>query len=130
MEIETMSLAGLVSTIHTVSIALAGRDPLHPNVPYVAGAVVRCIQVDRPGGRRVFGMVKQFQSNTAGISAEDGEINSASAFLGSQGQRRTRANVRAPGDLGDVLLQLALGLVLHRCQRIRSDSNGTVAPER
>src|ERR1039458_6267964 len=39
VEIETMSFGGFVRAIHAVSIELPRTDPLHPNVPYVAGAV-------------------------------------------------------------------------------------------
>ena len=108
VEIETMSFAGFVRAIHAVSIELTGTDPLHPNVPYVAGAVARGIQIDYPGGHCVFGMVEQLQSNAAGVTAENGEINPSSPFLGSQRQRRARPNVSALGDLRDVIMQLAL----------------------
>jgi len=39
VEVEAMSLARIVGAIHSVGIELTGTDPLHPNVPYVAGAV-------------------------------------------------------------------------------------------
>jgi hypothetical protein len=39
VEIETMSFAGFIRAIHAVSIELTGTDALHPNVPYVSGAV-------------------------------------------------------------------------------------------
>jgi len=41
VEVETMSFAGFVRSIHAVSIELTGTDPFHPNVPYIAGAVAR-----------------------------------------------------------------------------------------
>ncbi len=94
-----MSFAGFVRAIHAVSIQLTGTDPLHPNVPYVAGAVARSIQIDDPRGHRVFGMVKQLESNAAGVTAENGEINPSFRFLGSERQRRARPNVSALGDL-------------------------------
>ena len=39
VEIETMSFGGFVRAVHAVSIELTRADPLHPNVPYVTGAV-------------------------------------------------------------------------------------------
>ena len=125
-----MSFAGFVRAIHAVSIELTGTDPLHPNVPYVAGAVARSIQIDYPGGHRVFGMVKQLESNAAGVTAENGEINPSCRFLGSERQRRARPNVSALGDLRDIIVQVALGRFHHRCHRIRADSNGTATPVR
>ena len=130
VEIETMSLAGFVRAIHAVGIELTGADPLHPDVPYVAGAVARRIQIDYPGGRCVFGMVEQLQSNAAGVAAENGEINPSSPFAGPKRQRKARPNVSALGDLRDIIVQLAFGRFHHRCHRIRADSNGTATPER
>ena len=104
-----MSFAGFVRAIHAVSIELTGTDPFDPNVPDVAGAVARRIQIDDPGGHCVFGMVEQLESNAAGVTAENGEIDSSLRFLGSQRQRRARPNVGALGDLRDVIVQLAFG---------------------
>src|SRR5664279_462652 len=59
VEIKTMSFAGFVRAIHAVSIELTGTDPFHPHVPYVAGVVARGIQIDYPGGHRIFGMLEQ-----------------------------------------------------------------------
>ena len=73
-------------------------------------------------------MVEQLQSNAAGVTAENGEINSSSPFLGSQRQRRARPNVSVLGDLRDVIVQLALRRFHHRCHRIRAASSGTATP--
>ena len=120
---------GLVRAIHAVSIELTGADPLNPNVPYIAGAVARWIQIDDPGGRCVFGMIEQLQPNAAGVTTENGEIDSSSPFLGSQRQRGARLNVGVLGGLRDETAQLALSRFHHRCHRIRADSNGTATPE-
>ena len=70
VEIKTVSFARFVRTIHAIRIELAGADPLHPNVPYVAGTVVRGIQIYHPGGCGIFRMIKQLQPNAAGVPAE------------------------------------------------------------
>ena len=50
IEVETMSFAGFVRAIDAVSIELTGTNPLHPNVPYVAGAVApRSRSITRAG---------------------------------------------------------------------------------
>jgi hypothetical protein len=41
----------------------------------------RRIQTDDSGRLCVFGMVEQFQSNAAGVTAEQGEIDPRSFFL-------------------------------------------------
>src|ERR1700683_3224436 len=102
-----MSLARLVGPIHPIGIELAGTDPFYPNVPYVAGAVARCIQFDGAGRRAVFGMVEELQSNAPCVTAEDGKIDSASRLLGSGGQRRAGPYVRVFGDLRNVTMQFA-----------------------
>src|ERR1039458_5350752 len=75
-------------------------------------------------------MVEQLQLDAAGVTAENGEINASSLFLGSQRQRRARPNVGVLGDLRDVTVQLALSSLHHRCHRMRADSNGIATPER
>ena len=74
-------------------------------------------------------MVEQLESNTGGVTAENGKINSSSSFQGSQRQRRARPNISVLGDLRDVIGQLAFGRFDYRCHRIRADSSGTATPE-
>jgi len=58
----------------------SARAP-HPDMPDVPGAMPRRIQTDDSGRLCVFGMVEQFQSNAAGVTAEQGEIDPRSFFL-------------------------------------------------
>ena len=109
VEVETMPLGGFVRPTHPVSIELTGCNPLHPNVPDVTGAVVRSIQVDGPGGHRIFGMVEELQSSAAGMAAEDGEINPTFRFSGPQRQRRAGPNLGPLGDLREIFAQVAPG---------------------
>src|SRR5208283_4189273 len=98
-------------------------------MPYVPGAIAARIEIDYPGGRCVFGMVEQLQSDAAGVAAENCEVNAASHFLGSQGQRRTGLNVGVPRGLRDVTAQLAWSRFHHRCHRIGAASKGTATSE-
>ena len=85
MGIETMALVGLIRAVHAVGIELTGTDPTHPNVPHVTSAVALGIQINHPGGRGILGMIKQLQPNAAGVTAEEGEIDSFPIFMGSHG---------------------------------------------
>ena len=85
MEIETMSFPGLVRAVHPIGIELTGTNPLNPDVPYVTGAVARGIEINHPGGRCVCRTIKQLQPNAAGVTAEDGEVDSPLIFMGSHG---------------------------------------------
>jgi hypothetical protein len=49
---------------------------MNPDVPYVTRAVARGIQVNHPGGRGIFGMIKQLQPNAAGVPAEERSVHS------------------------------------------------------
>ena len=96
VKIETMSFIGFVRAIHAVSIQLTGTDPLHPNVPDVSSAVARGIQINHPDGRGIFRMIKQLQSNSAGVSAEKSKVHSFTTCIGSQRQwTPTRTSVRS-----------------------------------
>ena len=113
-----MPFAGFIRAIRAVSIKLTGTDPLHPNVPDVAGAVVRRIQIDDPGGLRVFGMVEELQPNAAGVTAENSEIHPSLRILGSQRQRRARPNVGMLGNVREIILQVGLWCFHHRCRKV------------
>ena len=76
MEIETMSFPRLVWSVQPVGIELTRTNPLNPDVPYVTAAVARGIEINDSGRHCVFGMVEQLQSNAAGVTAEEGEIDS------------------------------------------------------
>ena len=78
VEVVAVSVARLVWAIHTVGIKLTLNDPLYPNVPDVAGAVKSRVEIDYPAGYCVFAIVEQLQSNAAGVTAENREMNSSS----------------------------------------------------
>ena len=86
MEIEAMSFAGFVGTIHSVSIQLTDTDPLNPNMPHVTGPVASGLQIDHLSGFNVFRMVEKLELNANGVTAEESEINPSSAFLSSERQ--------------------------------------------
>ena len=105
-----MAFAGFVRAIHAVSVELTGIDSLHPDVPYIAGAVAHWIQIDYPGRLCVFGMVEQLESNAAGVAAEDGEIDPSCRFLGSQRQRQSPPEHQRARQISAIYsVQLALG---------------------
>ena len=83
--IETMAVLGLIRAVHAVGIELTGTDPLHPNVPHVTSAVGLGIQINHPGWRGILGMIKQLQPNAAGVTAEEGEVDSPPILMGSHG---------------------------------------------
>ena len=85
MEVETMSMLGLVWPVYPVGIELTGRNPLNPEVPNVTGAVAHGIEINHSGGRCVYRKIKQLQSNAAGVTAEEGEVHSSPIFMGSHG---------------------------------------------
>jgi len=65
-----MAVLRLIRAVHAIGIKLTGTNPLHSNVPYVASAVSRGIEINHPGGGGIFGMIKHLQPNAAGVSAE------------------------------------------------------------
>ncbi len=98
VNIKTVSFAGFVRALHAVREELTGADPLHPHVPDISGAVVRGIQIDHPSGHGVVGMAEQLQSDSGGMTAEQGEVHAAFCFEGSQRQRSARSHVSAIGE--------------------------------
>ena len=58
-----------------------------------------------PVGHRVFGMVKQLESNATGVATENGEINPSFRFLRSERQRKTGPNMSVLGALRDIIVQ-------------------------
>ena len=80
-----MSFPGLVRAVHPIGIKLAGTKRFNPDVPQVTGAVAHGIEIDHSGGRCVRREIKQLQPNTAGVTAEDGEVDSPLVFMGSDG---------------------------------------------
>ena len=93
VEIETMSFLGLIRAVHAIGIQLARANPLNPDVPHVTSAVARGIQINHPGGRGIFGMIKQLQPNAAGVSAEERKVHSFATCIGSQRQWHTNSNI-------------------------------------
>jgi len=64
--------------------------------------------------RRILATVEQLWSDSAGITAENGEINLSSDFLSSQRQWRSPPIVRAFGDIREKTMQFAFGH-FYRC---------------
>ena len=80
MEIETMSVPGLVGAVHSIGIQLPGTNPFNPNVPHVTGAVARGIEINHSGGRRVCRKIKKLQADPGRVTTEESEVNSLSIF--------------------------------------------------
>ena len=85
MEIKTMSVPRLVRAVHSIGIELTGSNPFNPDVPHITGAVAGRIEINHSGGRCVLRKIKKLQTNSAGVTAQEGEVDSPPIFMGSQG---------------------------------------------
>jgi hypothetical protein len=83
VEIVTMSFPGVIRAVRPIPIELAGTNPLNPDVPHITGAVVRGIQSNDSEGHAICWVLKQLEPNAAGVTAEEGEVDSGSIFMGS-----------------------------------------------
>jgi hypothetical protein len=83
---------------------LTGFDSRNPDVPDVAGAVPRWIQIDGASRRRVFGMIKQLEAYAVRVPAEKREVDSTSHFPSAQGRWAASSNFRVFANSRDVLI--------------------------
>jgi hypothetical protein len=94
----------MIRAVHAIAIELARSNSLNPDVPHVTCAVAREIEINPPGGRGIFGVVKQLQPNAAGMPAEEGEIDSSPKFMSAHGQRNAPPNFGPFGNLCRVIM--------------------------
>src|SRR5208282_4748966 len=93
VEVETMTVPGLIRAVHAIGIQLARLNPLDPDVPHVTSAVARRIQINHPGGYGIMRMIEQLQPNAAGVPAEECKVHSFATCIGSQRQWDPNSNI-------------------------------------
>jgi hypothetical protein len=91
--VETVSIPGLVGSIHRVPIKLSLVGTFYPDMPNIAGPVNEGIQSIRDLGLGIAASCKEMQSNRGGIPAEQSEVRPVVMQVGSQdvGDSRTVA---------------------------------------
>jgi len=104
-----MAVPGLIRAVHAIGIQLARPNPLNPDVPNVTRAVAHGIQINHPGGRGIFGTIKQLQPNAICMSAEERKVHSVATCIGSQWQWHTNPNIRPFRYLCHIIMQRAFG---------------------
>jgi hypothetical protein len=98
-----------------------GRDEsFNPDVPHITGAVARGIQSNDSEGRAICREFKQLEPDAAGVTAEEGEVDSGSIFMGSHRQRDPHPNFSALGNLSRVTVQRVFRLVFQEIERFLS----------
>ncbi len=104
-----MAVLGLIRAVQPVGVELAGTYSRNPDVPHVAGAIARGIQVNHPGRHRVLRMIKQLEPNATGMTAEQREVDASRGFIRSQGQRNASSNIGLFGHCGRIIMQRTFG---------------------
>jgi hypothetical protein len=102
-----MAVRGLIRAVHTIGIELAGANSVNPTMPHVTSAVACGIQINHPGDRGIFRMIKQLQPNAARMSAEARTVHSFATCVGVQRQWDTHSNLSTLAYRSHILLQRA-----------------------
>ena len=90
IRVETMTVVRRVRSGHTISIQLPGLNSFQPDVPYITRFVANGIQKKSARGNRVIDTVKEIQTHTDRVAAEDRKIHAGGPDLSAQRKRHAR----------------------------------------
>src|SRR5579872_2328929 len=81
VRVESVAFFRFIWSFDAVAVQLARGNASQPNVPNIASAMARRIQMNRLAGRRIVSRVVELQVNTGRVSAEQNKINSVSLLM-------------------------------------------------